>query len=258
MSGKEKTNSLAPQPPKVWTSFGARPRIPPLLSPRTAKYIEAMIREGDSFDYNKWLKRVREEEAQAKQAPTANIPRDVVAARAVNPVITHGSRGIRPTLGSALNCKPALDLRVLRRLHRQAKSQTRKTRLRGWLEKVHRAWGDFQSSRSRDAVYPYLAAVFAIVMHYKVRRRIKRLLRHAFKFANLSVDKNADPFSAVIRCASSGDIDSKTISKWSRALRYAARRKAHDMRLKTFMKEAGGVNACANLYARYFGRRAGM
>ena len=28
------------------------------------------------------------------------------------------------------------------------------------------------------------------------------------------------------------------------------------MRLKTFMKEAGGVNACAELYARYFGRGA--
>ena len=26
------------------------------------------------------------------------------------------------------------------------------------------------------------------------------------------------------------------------------------MRLKTFMKEAGGVNACANLYAKHFGR----
>jgi hypothetical protein len=40
------------------------------MSPRTAKYIEALVREGDSFDYDKWLKRVREEEAQAKQAPT--------------------------------------------------------------------------------------------------------------------------------------------------------------------------------------------
>ena len=40
-----------------------------MLSPRTAKYVEAMIREGDNFDYRKWLRRVREEEAQAKQFP---------------------------------------------------------------------------------------------------------------------------------------------------------------------------------------------
>jgi hypothetical protein len=42
-----------------------------LMSPRTTKYVQAMIREGDNFDYHKWLKRVREEEAQAKQVPTA-------------------------------------------------------------------------------------------------------------------------------------------------------------------------------------------
>jgi hypothetical protein len=52
-----------------------------LLSPRTAEYVEAMIREGDSFDYSKWLKRVRQEAAQAKQDQTAIISRDIVAVR---------------------------------------------------------------------------------------------------------------------------------------------------------------------------------
>jgi hypothetical protein len=33
-------------------------------------------------------------------------------------------------------------------------------------------------------------------------------------------------------------------------LRYVAHCKIPRMRLKTFMKEAGGVNACASLYAR--------
>jgi hypothetical protein len=37
------------------------------MSPRTAQYVEAMMREGDNFDYDGWLKRVREEEVQAKQ-----------------------------------------------------------------------------------------------------------------------------------------------------------------------------------------------
>ena len=27
-----------------------------MLSPRTAKYVAALIREGDNFDYHKWLK----------------------------------------------------------------------------------------------------------------------------------------------------------------------------------------------------------
>jgi hypothetical protein len=90
--------------------------------------------------------------------------------------------------------------------------------------------------------------VFAIVMHYKVRRRTTRLLRHAFEFANLPLDKQADPFAAVIRCTSDRDIDSKTISKWVRSLRYAARCKP-TMGLREFMKGAGGVNACADGYA---------
>ena len=34
-----------------------------LLPARTVKYIEALNREGDRFDYGKWLQRVREEEA---------------------------------------------------------------------------------------------------------------------------------------------------------------------------------------------------
>jgi hypothetical protein len=48
--------------------------------------------------------------------------------------------------------------------------------------------------------------------------------------------------------------DNKTVSKWARALRYASRSKEPAVWLRTFMKEAGGVNACADLYARYFER----
>jgi hypothetical protein len=67
-----------------------------LMSPRTFKYVEAMSREGDNFDYNKWLKRVREEEARAKQNPTAIARSEVVAARADNPINTLDSRDGRP------------------------------------------------------------------------------------------------------------------------------------------------------------------
>jgi hypothetical protein len=60
----------------------------------------------------------------------------------------------------------------------------------------------FQANRARDAVYGYLEAVFAIVSHYKTRRKTNKLLRHAFRFANLPFEKAADPFTAVIRCTS--------------------------------------------------------
>jgi hypothetical protein len=160
-------------------------------------------------------------------------------------------------LGPAPISKPALSPRVLWWRHRQAKSQTPKVRLRRWLEKVRRAWGEFQGSRARDAVYGYLEAVFAIVEHYRVRPRTNRLLRHAFEFANLPFDKNADAFGAVIRCTCGDASDNKTISKWARALRYAAQCKKPDIGLSTFMKQSGGVNACADRYAKLRRRRQG-
>jgi len=66
--------------------------------------------------------------------------------------------------------------------------------------------------------------------------------------------KTADPFTAIIRCTCDDNVDIKTISKWARALRYVARCKVSPTQLKTFMKEAGGVNACADRYARCYGR----
>ena len=51
-----------------------------LPSERTTKYVEAMAREGDKFNYEKWLHKVREEEAKAKQAPMVVPAGDCVRA----------------------------------------------------------------------------------------------------------------------------------------------------------------------------------
>jgi hypothetical protein len=48
------------------------------------------------------------------------------------------------------------------------------------------------------------------------------------------------PFGAVQR-----NIANKTISKWARALQYVAHWTMHPIRLETFVREMGGVNACA-------------
>jgi hypothetical protein len=224
-------------------------RVSSLLSPRTAKYVDAMIRGGDAFIYFDWLQRVREEEAQA-----IGTSGELTAAQIADPIKTSGDQHVRPKTVLSLIPK-TVQAPIARRPHRQAKSPTPKARLRRWLEKVRGAWDEFQASRARDGVYIFLGRVFEIVEHYRVRRRTKRLLRYAFEFANLPFDQNADPFSAVLRCTCGDAVDAKTISKWSRALRYASRRKEPDMRLKTFMKEAGGVNACADRYARLQRRR---
>jgi hypothetical protein len=221
----------------------------PLLSPRTAHYVATLIREGDKFDYSKWLQRVREGEAQTKQGPTTFISEGLVAAEIGDQTGT--SDGIWP---AKLMTRAMPIPRALRQTNRAPKREAPEINIRRRLEKIRAAWSEFQASRARDAVYEYLEAVFAIVEHYKVRRKTKKLLRHAFKFAELPFDRNADLFSAAIRCTSDDNADSKTISKWARALRYVARCKEPGTRVRAFMKEVGGVNACADRYAKYLGR----
>jgi hypothetical protein len=146
-----------------------------LLSPRTASYIDALIREGDKFDYSKCLQRVREGEAQAKQGPTTFISEGLVAAEIGDQTGT--SDGIWPNL--KLMTRAVSISKALRQVHRAPKSKLPEISTRHRLKKIRDVWDDFQASRTRDAVFGYLEAVFAIVKHYKVRRRTKRLLRHA-------------------------------------------------------------------------------
>jgi hypothetical protein len=219
------------------------------LSPRTADYVAALIREGDSFDYCKWLQKTCEREVQAAQAFAGSVPGEAAATQC-NSIQGQGWRGTPPPAAQPLRLSTVLRGMALRQTGHADGDETSEARTRRRLENVVHAWGDFQSSRARDAVYGYLEAVFAIVAHYKVRRRTRKLLRHAFEFAELPFDENANPFTAIIRCTSADNVDSKTISKWARALRYVARYKAPGTRVKAFMKEAGGVNACADGYAR--------
>jgi hypothetical protein len=226
-----------------------------MLTGRTAKYVEAMIREGDNFDYYRWLRQVREEEARLKS---------VAASTSVQPIAPgpdHPAK-IAPNPGEFIDSETADHAKhksavrpTIREAGYGAKSVDKPGKsLRQRLGDVCDAWDDFQESRDRDAVYRYLRAVFSIVKHYNGRRRTKRLMRRALKFAGLPVDMNADPFAVVIRCTCDSKADNKTISKWSRALRYVARVKKPRHPLTTFMKNRGGVNACAERYAKYFGR----
>jgi hypothetical protein len=138
------------------TSFADRAA---LMSPRTAKYVEAMVREGDNFDYDKWLKKVREEEAQATQAEGTGTSSELAAAEKDKPKSTPGDQHAQPNSALRLLTKTIRVPRALDRPHRQTKSLTPKARLRRWLKKVRVAWEDFQSSRSRDAVYGYLERI---------------------------------------------------------------------------------------------------
>ena len=225
-----------------------------MFSPRTAKYVEASVREGDNFDYRTWLRRVREEETKAKQVPATFSSGEIIAPEIGDLTNTPDRLDAWVKSVSALQAISAPIPRAVYPSDHKASGERWEDRLSQRIVMVCDAWDDFQECRERDAVYGYLKAVFALVAECKGRRGTKRLLRRAFQFAGLSFDKNADPFAAVIRCTSERSVDIKTISKWARALRYAAHCKRHRTPLKNFIKKMGGINASAERYTIYLGR----
>jgi hypothetical protein len=227
-----------------------------MFSPRTANFVETMIREGANFDYRTWLERVRGEEAKASETPAAFSSGESVALEIGVSTNTPEYLDARVNSEPVPSAKSPPIPKAVYASDQEVRGKGSKDRLRQRLMTVCNAWDDFQECRNRDAVYGYLKVVFALVLDCKGRRQTKRLLRRAFQFAGLAFDGNADPFAAVIRCTSERSIDNKTISKWARALRYAAHCKRPRTKLKTFMKKMGGINACADRYTRYFGRLA--
>jgi hypothetical protein len=141
-----------------------------LFSPRTANYVAALIRQGDKFDYFKWLQRVRDEEAQAKQAEAVFTSGEMIPAKIGNRSSTPGRPDASLNSGPALMTKAGPVSRGRWQSSHDFRNKAPKDRLRLRLEKIRDAWDDFQASRARDAVYGYLGAVFAIVTHYKVAK----------------------------------------------------------------------------------------
>jgi hypothetical protein len=221
-----------------------------MMSDMTAKYIEARLREGPNFDYLKWFRSVQVEKAQAKIVAAPVSSGEPLTSEIGNPTNTSNRQDKRQTSVPAIMKKAVPNPRTLRQSDHEPRNESSRRRIKRRLEKVCDAWNDFQASRARDAVYSYLGAVFALADRYKGWRRTRKLLRHAFSFAGLSFDETADPFTGLIRCTCDSAIDYKAISKYARALRYATHCQVPTKRAKKFMKETGGVNECAQRYAR--------
>jgi hypothetical protein len=221
-----------------------------LPSPRTIKYFEAWNREGDNFNYGSWLKRVREEEAREKGEIQAPLPSKAVA----EPRTTVLSGRDNPTAHSRTLGYPQIRAMGLSKGSTKVARKTQSNSMQAGLLRVIDAWDEFRDDRSRDGIYAYLKAVFSIVTRYRARQETEELLCRATKFAGLPFERNADPFATVIRCTCERQLDNKTISKFSRALRYAAHRNRPPRLLKPFMKRLGGINACADRYAKRLGR----
>jgi hypothetical protein len=129
--------------------------------------------------------------------------------------------------------------------------------LRQDLQRVRNAWADCQASRSRNAIYAYLSAVYGLVAWWAAQGQEIDRARRALRLQRLEVSAREDPFAAVIRCtADPAKADKRTRSKWSRLMRYAAVYKPDSEGLDQFIRRKGGINECASRFARRLGRGA--
>ena len=131
-----------------------------------------------------------------------------------------------------------------------------KQALKQALLRLRNAWHAFQESRDRDAVYGYLSAVFDLVAWWTTEGRALDRARWALRLQNLDASTCNEPFAAIIRCtADPAKVDKRTRSKWSRVLRYALKYKPHSEHLDQFVKRKGGINECADRFAKSLGWR---
>jgi hypothetical protein len=125
------------------------------------------------------------------------------------------------------------------------------------LQRVRTLWDRSQGNRQRDAIYGYLAAVYALVTWWGADGREIDRSRRALCLLQLEPSDREDPFAAVIRCtADPAKADKRTRSKWSRVMRYAAAYKPNSESLEHFVKRKGGINSCVARFSRRLGRGA--
>ena len=125
------------------------------------------------------------------------------------------------------------------------------------LLRLQNEWETVQTSRNRDAIFQYLTAVFETVMVWATEGKAVNRAHRALHLRGRKSVREPEPFAAVILCTSDHDkVDSRTRSKWSRLLRYAAEYKDLDESLRNFIKRRGGINACAARFARCLGRQS--
>jgi hypothetical protein len=126
--------------------------------------------------------------------------------------------------------------------------------LRQDLLRVQNAWDESQARRERDAIYIFLTAVFELVAWWAAENRALERAYKALRLRNITPFDQEEPFAAIIRCtADPAKVDKRTRSKWSRGLRYALAYKLTSEPLDQFMKRKGGINECAERFARCIG-----
>jgi hypothetical protein len=226
------------------------------LSPLTQSYIDALIAEGDKFDRVTWLKRVREHERSAADRGNGAVVSDDANTDNARLQKSDSMESFSTAREQPLS-KPVVRTMVRRfSSFHQPRPSPRKPTLTQRIVAVKAAWNAMKRKHRRNAIYVYLAAVFELIDECRQDKQIGKLIRCASALDGLPESEHAEPFAVLIRGTCDPRIDRKTVSRWSRALRYVAERKPTETTLKTFIKRKGGINACADRWARMRRRRA--
>jgi hypothetical protein len=109
------------------------------------------------------------------------------------------------------------------------------------IDALKRAWSVSRRRRDRNGVYAFLDPVYDTALKWMKRKQLPPRLR--------ADQMHSDLFSAFITKGSGGVIDTKTRSKWSRAMRFAHSEKGQT-KLSVFVRRKGGINICASLFTK--------
>jgi hypothetical protein len=103
------------------------------------------------------------------------------------------------------------------------------------------------ASRSRFAFYDYLAAVFDLYVRLRRTKQAKSAARRIAMLTGLRNQDRTHPIGVILDATSTADI--KTMSRWSRALRYAWHERKTWKDLGSFLRENSGPAGCAKQFA---------
>jgi hypothetical protein len=211
---------------------------------RLNKFFAAIAREGRDFGFDSWRRELEQERLAQQNAESAQASEQPVAA----PTAAGVHSGPRNS--------PVVHTQVVAQRATKPSSGPEKKSIQQKLEELVEAFEASQEDRRRTAIYQYLGAVLRLVRHFQVKRRIKRLIWAAEKFSGLRAPADIEPFGFVIRCTADRDVVNDQLrSKWSRALRFAARFKRRES-LRRFARRYGGLNGLAARYTTRLGTRS--
>jgi hypothetical protein len=211
----------------------------------TKKYLDALRQQGDSFDPVAWNR-------EMKAAKTSTADQNRTAEREY----------FDQHQPNAIAAQPTGDQRG--EISREPKSIAdtgkaaaySKLRVRNDLKRLSAVWQESRTTRRRDAIYPYLKRVYCLIQKYRTAEQLDRLVCKAQKrFGGNS--PVAEPYAAVVRGTTSGQIDRKAISKYARVLKYARKNRIRGGSVVAFIQGRGGLNACAESYAEQAAARTG-